>query len=550
MLRDVAERFLRNAVEGQRGSRRQLLHVGVRLAGHWNAAGLAELSAIGGERLGQPRFVQRGGGQVVRGLADARSDLDQFVLHAVDLGVRRRARWNLVFDRPEIEGHRSELLEDAVVQLSGDAGPLLLLRLHQPFVQRRDLRLVPLHQSLIPLENSDADAVGGPEQCRRNGDTEGTEPGRLMEGRRDAEREGCAILVPDAAVVAGLHDEPVILGRQIRVAHVALVDQLAPVLVLALELDAEAHLFRCDKAQGGVVDREIAHACRQPQRPAARVVDLSVRGDLLDVHGRRQVVVRQAPRIDPGDSVASREPELPVGGPGHVRAIPADGRHFRDAVGSVAHGHPDRPPRPAPPRPPPPRATRDGITRIDPRRLPHNDLPPPVHIEQITADGKVYDAGSRALRLPARVRDLAIDYTALSLVAPEKVRFRIKLEGQDKDWRELVNERHVRYTNLPPKDYRFVVKASNNSGVWNEDGASLAFSIPPAFHETTWFRALCVAVAAALLWTAYRIRVGVLERNQRLMERHQAEITALNERLMKAQEEERTRIAGELHDGG
>src|SRR2546422_1666144 len=112
MLRDVAERFLRNAVEGQRGSRRQLLHLGVRLAGHRNAAGLAELSAIGGERLGQPRFVQRGGVQVVRELADARSDLDQFVLHAVDLGVRRRARWNLVFDRPEIEGHRRELLED------------------------------------------------------------------------------------------------------------------------------------------------------------------------------------------------------------------------------------------------------------------------------------------------------------------------------------------------------------------------------------------------------------------------------------------------------
>ena len=194
-------------------------------------------------------------------------------------------------------------------------------------------------------------------------------------------------------------------------------------------------------------------------------------------------------------------------------------------------------------------ATRDGITRIDPRRLPHNDLPPPVHIEQITADGKVYDAGSRALRLPARVRDLAIDYTALSLVAPEKVRFRIKLEGQDKDWRELVNERHVRYTNLPPKDYRFVVKASNNSGVWNEDGASLAFTIPPAFHETTWFRALCIAILAGLLWATYRIRVGVLERHQRQMEQHQAEITALNERLMKAQEEERTRIAGELHDG-
>jgi len=180
----------------------------------------------------------------------------------------------------------------------------------------------------------------------------------------------------------------------------------------------------------------------------------------------------------------------------------------------------------------------DGITVIDPRHLRHNDLPPPVHIEQITADDHVYDPTAvrvGRLRLHRRVRDLSIDYTALSLVTPEKVRFRIQLEGQDKDWRELVNERHVRYTNLPPGDYRFLVKASNDSGVWNEEGAALDFTIPPAFYETTWFRALCVAAAAAFFWAAYRIRVGVLARHQ--------------ERLLDAQEEERARIAGELHDG-
>ena len=73
----------------------------------------------------------------------------------------------------------------------------------------------------------------------------------------------------------------------------------------------------------------------------------------------------------------------------------------------------------------------DGISVVDPRRLPLiNKLPPPVHIEQITADGKIYDA-SQGQRLPARVRDLAIDYTALSLVEPEKVHFKYMLEGQD-----------------------------------------------------------------------------------------------------------------------
>ena len=120
-----------------------------------------------------------------------------------------------------------------------------------------------------------------------------------------------------------------------------------------------------------------------------------------------------------------------------------------------------------------------------------------------------------ALRLPPLVRNLDIDYTALSLVVPEKVHFRFKLEGQDKDWRELVNIRHVEYTNLPPKHYRFRVTACNNSGVWNEAGATLDFVIPPAWYQTNWFRALCVAAFLALLWALYQLRVEQLRREER-----------------------------------
>ncbi len=72
----------------------------------------------------------------------------------------------------------------------------------------------------------------------------------------------------------------------------------------------------------------------------------------------------------------------------------------------------------------------DGVNVIDPRHLPVNKLPPPVHIEEVKADGKPYNP-TRGLRLPARVRDVWIDYTALSFAAPEKVRFRYRLEGQD-----------------------------------------------------------------------------------------------------------------------
>jgi len=175
----------------------------------------------------------------------------------------------------------------------------------------------------------------------------------------------------------------------------------------------------------------------------------------------------------------------------------------------------------------------DGVSVLDPRHLLVNKLPPPVHIEQITADGKQYDA-KNGLRLPPRVRGLTVDYTALSLVVPEKVRFRIKLEGQDTDWRELVNVRHVEYTNLAPRNYSFRVLAANNSGVWNETGDTLEFSLAPAYWQTNWFRALCAAAFLALFWVAYQLRVRQLAREFEMR---------LQERVG-----ERTRIARELHD--
>jgi signal transduction histidine kinase/ligand-binding sensor domain-containing protein len=177
----------------------------------------------------------------------------------------------------------------------------------------------------------------------------------------------------------------------------------------------------------------------------------------------------------------------------------------------------------------------DGVGVINPRHLPFNSLPPPVYIEQIIADRKVHwqslsGIAPSNLRLPALSRDLQIDYTALSFVAPEKIRFRINLEGRDTDWKDAGNERRAFYTDLPPRHYRFRVMASNNSGVWNETGDSLDFSIAPAYYQTTWFRLSCVAAFLALLWALYRYRLHQLAQK------------------FAARMEERTRIARELHD--
>jgi signal transduction histidine kinase/ligand-binding sensor domain-containing protein len=175
----------------------------------------------------------------------------------------------------------------------------------------------------------------------------------------------------------------------------------------------------------------------------------------------------------------------------------------------------------------------DGVSIIDPRHLPFNKLPPPVHIKQVIADGKTYTP-TGALRLPPRVRDLSIDYTALSLVVPEKVRFRFKLEGQDRGWREVLNERQVQYSNLGPGKYTFRVTACNNSGVWNEAGTFLDFSIAPAFYQTNWFRGLCMVAFLAMLWGLYEFRTRQLAREFNMS--------------LEARVSERTRIARELHD--
>src|SRR5215831_13942660 len=126
---------------------------------------------------------------------------------------------------------------------------------------------------------------------------------------------------------------------------------------------------------------------------------------------------------------------------------------------------------------------------------------------------------------PRLVRDLQIDYTGLSLVAPEKVRFRYKLEGWDRDWQDADNRRQVFYTNLSPRDYRFRVKACNNSGVWNEAGASLDFSVAPAYYQNFWFRLSCGVAFLALLGGIYRLRLHQLARQYdiRLEERTRAE---------------------------
>ena len=99
------------------------------------------------------------------------------------------------------------------------------------------------------------------------------------------------------------------------------------------------------------------------------------------------------------------------------------------------------------------------------------------------ADNEDVDLTTPA-RLPPRRQRLEFAFTALSFVAPERIRYRYRLEGFDRDWVDAGAGHQAIYTRLPPGSYRFRVVAANADGAWNESGAVYAFELAPSFYET------------------------------------------------------------------
>lgn len=179
-------------------------------------------------------------------------------------------------------------------------------------------------------------------------------------------------------------------------------------------------------------------------------------------------------------------------------------------------------------------ATNRGLARIDPRRLSRNPLPPIVHIRALAAGGIDRAAGTVPIALPVGTNHVQIRYTALSLTDATANRFRYRMDGVDTAWIDAGDAREALYTNLGPGKYRFRVIAANNDGVWNRQGATLAFTIAPRFYQTYLFLAACIVLAATLLWLFYRRRLRIIA--ERTRSRFAVQLA------------ERERIARELHD--
>jgi signal transduction histidine kinase/ligand-binding sensor domain-containing protein len=174
-----------------------------------------------------------------------------------------------------------------------------------------------------------------------------------------------------------------------------------------------------------------------------------------------------------------------------------------------------------------------GVAWLDPGQVRQEMPPPPITIESLSADGKIYELAS-PLTLPARIGSVQIDYAAVSLSVPERVRFRYRLEEVDKDWLDAGTRREALYTRLGPGKYHFRVVACNKDGIWNNVGATLDFGVAPAWYQTTWFTILCAVALLTLLWALYQLRLHQITRQFSI---------GLEERVG-----ERIRIARELHD--
>ena len=184
-------------------------------------------------------------------------------------------------------------------------------------------------------------------------------------------------------------------------------------------------------------------------------------------------------------------------------------------------------------------ATAKGLVAVDPVGVKLNPLPPPVRIEEMRVDDKKFADGAAAgpLKIPPGRHHIEFEYTGLSFVAPEKVRFKCRLDNLETEWVDVGAKRVVTYNYIPPGNYSFQVTACNNDDVWNESGASLAFEVLPYFWQTTWF--LVVSGLATVLAASGAVWFDTRRRMHRRLEHAERQRDI---------ERERSRIAQDIHD--
>jgi signal transduction histidine kinase len=161
--------------------------------------------------------------------------------------------------------------------------------------------------------------------------------------------------------------------------------------------------------------------------------------------------------------------------------------------------------------------TFGGLVEVDPNQITKNPVPPSVVIHQVMCDNEDAGLDQNKTFKPGNHRYI-FEYSGLSLVAPQKVQFKFKLIGYDKNWISAVGDRKAFYTNIPSGNYTFRVIACNNDGVWNTEGASYSFKVASFFYETTWFRILLVIALSFLIWLIVKWKTSAARKQNEILE--------------------------------
>jgi len=178
-------------------------------------------------------------------------------------------------------------------------------------------------------------------------------------------------------------------------------------------------------------------------------------------------------------------------------------------------------------------ATTQGLAMLDLRRLPKTDRKPAIYVREVTV-GRNSQSPGLELVLPPGTHHLELQFDAIELTSPEKIRLQYRLDSVDSEWLDAPSPTHAIYTNMPPGKHAFHIRACNREGIWDRTGAVYYITQQPYFYETGWFRLATIIVGLLSLWALYRLR---------LRQATARVATRLEGRLA-----ERSRIARELHD--
>ena len=162
-----------------------------------------------------------------------------------------------------------------------------------------------------------------------------------------------------------------------------------------------------------------------------------------------------------------------------------------------------------------------GINAFYPGEITQNNDPPPVVITRVNLFNQPHSSDlqpDQRLELNYNENFISFDFAALDFNAPDNNLYAYKLEGLDQEWNQVGTRRHAEYPDLEPGEYTFRVRAANNDGIWNEDGASVHITVQPPFWETTWFRVLILAVIAGAAYAGYQLRIRNLQARSRELE--------------------------------